>query len=256
MKQRKQRNLINQTQKASWLRRSITRALGRLMLLSSTALLLAVAPIAHAAAIPTVLFNGTAQTFTFQNVTTNVDSAGDTVPDLFSSLKSIVPGDSITQDIILSVQKIPNDQQVTIYLQAESENDDYNTLLESATLQVVHDGEEITQSLADPVALGVFDSAATKETAVTLTIPVSVGNEISGLSANIDWVFSAEYAPETQTSTGTTSTTPSSTATTSTSTNTSSPKTGDASFIWLWGALGFFFSLVSFLLFILLLRKK
>ncbi len=210
-----------------------TCALMGSVLFGGITILSALAPIAHAASVPTVLFNGLAQVFTFQNVSLAVDSTGESVPDLFASLKSIVPGDSITQNIILSVRQIPSDQQVTIYLQAQSENDDYNALLESATLQVVHDGEEITQSLAQPVTLGVFDSAQTKETTVTLTVPISVGNEISGLSANIDWVFSAEYAPEDEVDP---TATPSVSAI-SPSQNQNSPKTGGGSLWWLWVVL-------------------
>ncbi len=176
---------------------------------------------------PVVLFNGETQEFTFENVASTVDDAGQTVPDLFPSLKSIVPGDSITQTITLSVSDVPSDQQITIYLQAELENDDYTTLLQSASIEVVHEGEEITQSLAQAVVLGVFDSDKTQETTVTLTVPTSVGNEISGLSATIDWVFSAVY---TSTTTGTTSVT--------TSTSISSPQTGDTGLLWLWVVLG------------------
>ncbi|MFI3326888.1 MAG: LPXTG cell wall anchor domain-containing protein [Clostridia bacterium] len=142
--------------------------------------------------VPEVTFDANTEEFSYKN--TSLASNGN--PDLFTEFKGAIPGDSFTQDIDLVVTNI-EDETVTIYLQTDSENEVYQTLMELVEFTVYYDGEEVSDgTLADGITLGMFTEDTTKEFTVEFNIPLTVGNEIAALNAEIDWIFVAELIPD------------------------------------------------------------
>ena len=50
-------------------------------------------------------------------------------------------------------------------------------------------------TLAEGVYLGAYSESSQQEINVTLAIPVTAGNELQGLRATVDWIFTAEVIP-------------------------------------------------------------
>ncbi|MFI3327205.1 MAG: LPXTG cell wall anchor domain-containing protein [Clostridia bacterium] len=142
--------------------------------------------------VPEVTFDANTEEFSYKN--TSLADNGN--PDLFTEFKGAIPGDSFTQQIELVVKNI-EDETVTIYLHSEGENEDYQILMELVEFTVYYEGEEVSAgTLADGITLGVFTEDTTKEFTVEFSIPLTVGNEIAALNAEIDWVFVAELIPD------------------------------------------------------------
>ena len=50
-------------------------------------------------------------------------------------------------------------------------------------------------TLAEGVYLGAYSESSQQDITVTLAIPKSAGNELQGLTATVDWIFTAEVIP-------------------------------------------------------------
>ncbi len=137
--------------------------------------------VSMAATVSSVTFNASSNVFTLSDT------------DLFPDLKGLMPGDTVTQEITLDITNVSN-ETVNIYLSSTSENEDCATLAEYATLTVSSaDGTELaSDTLASGVKLAGVTAAYSTTLTVAVEIPIETGNEIAGLTAQNEWVFTAE----------------------------------------------------------------
>ena len=151
-----------------------------------------------AASDPAVIYNGWKHEIEFQNV---LPFGSNQEPDLFSNMKNLMPGDSVTQEIKIGAKYL-GDDSVKLWLRAENANEDYRKLVETCgqwvNLTVKNGKGEIVGDLASGVELGQFSGRNKSETiTVELSIDLEAGNELQGLIAEVDWVFTAEQIPGT-----------------------------------------------------------
>lgn len=141
---------------------------------------------------PAVIYDGSTRAVTFRNAT---PFFGNECPDLFRDIKNAMPGDNFVQTIDVGAEHMGSDK-VRLYLRIENENEDYHTLLHSeelARLEVRRDGQLLDAgSLAGGICLGTFSNRNRAELEVTFCIAPKAGNELQGLLAEVDWVFTAE----------------------------------------------------------------
>lgn len=124
--------------------------------------------------------------------------------DLFPDLKSVMPGDSITQRITVT-NRASQAVDVKIHLRALGAHRDSEEFLSQLTLTVTQVGQgelfnapaDRTAQLTDWVCLGEVQSGGTVELAVTLTVPTTMGNEFADRAGYLDWQFMVEEFPAT-----------------------------------------------------------
>ncbi|MDD4849770.1 MAG: LPXTG cell wall anchor domain-containing protein [Gemmiger sp.] len=189
-------------------------------LVLAAGLCLAMAPAAQAASTA-VTYLGDANRF--------VEPEGQ---DLFNNFKGVMPGDTITQ--IIHLHNIENEgQQVSLYLRAEAPDAAGREFLAQLGM-TVRQGDTVlfqgdaaqTGGLSTDVLLGTFTASTTRDLAVTLSVPTTLGNAYQNAAGAVNWVFTAQNCPAPTPSPGTT-TTP--TGTTVTTTHRAPvPQTGDA----------------------------
>jgi len=136
--------------------------------------------------------------------------------DLFTNYKGVMPGDKLTQKVTVrndASEKI----DVEIFMRALGATDLKNPedgikdvsqaasqdFLEEMTLTVVQDGNselfhapaDQTAQLTDWVSLGKFDSGAEVDLDVTLSVPLSMGNDCQSKIGALDWQFKVVETP-------------------------------------------------------------
>ncbi len=176
------------------MKRLLSLGLALLLLLSA----LGVTAFAGSKLTPNVVYNGSTRKVEFENALLPF-FPGSENPDLFTDLKGMMPGDSVTQTITVGTKNIGADT-VRLFLRTEKENEDYVKLTTSypdwVTFTVAQDGKVLAQGdLKDGVKLGEFRGDGKTELTVTLTIDLEAGNDLQGLVAGVDWVFTAEVEP-------------------------------------------------------------
>ena len=138
---------------------------------------------------------------------------------LFKDLEGAMPGDVLTQKITVTNNSDQSDY-VNIYLRAEPHDEGSNPLetkvkdtetvatmtdfLQQLQMKVEQDGKVIFESspdkpaqLTENVLLGKFHKGDCKELIVTLTVPITLGNEYANRRGEVDWVFTVEELNET-----------------------------------------------------------
>lgn len=132
---------------------------------------------------PTILYDEVKNQFSFINTEET---------DLFPGFKDVIPGDTLTQEIILIGENISVETE--FFLKAEIH--DGVDLPAEITLSVYSDGELISEGPADEtsgltefVRLCSMDKPSTLELTAVLSVPTSIGNEISHVRKDIDWIF-------------------------------------------------------------------
>ena len=168
---------------------------------SATTALLASALIATPAmaapGAPSISYNAQTNTLTVD------DGTGST--DLFTNFKGVVPGDTITQDVVIELANV--EHPTRLYLRADTAGMDPATvaaLSEGVTLSVDFDDAEglVAEPQSDaPTEVFAEDASVliaevTESTAttmhLTLSVDTSVGNEIADMRAEIPWVVTVE----------------------------------------------------------------
>ena len=187
--------------------------------------------VATAEGEPTVLFDAKDNTFTIKGVDiVTVEGVQNVYPDLFPTMKGMMPGDKVTQAINIEVDNVGSNT-VKLYLKAESTdgqptvkneepvkqdnvlvyennadpvNSDYSALFAEglATLTVSYPGKDTEGNdvvlttdgtLKDgAVELGTFTSDAAKSITVTFELPITADNRAADKIAHLGWVFTAE----------------------------------------------------------------
>ena len=149
---------------------------------------------AAAQATSLVRFDGEEKGFTF------VTSGSFSAEDLFVGFKSVMPGDVITQRIVV---RNASSKEMRIYLRAEPVDERHKEFLSRINLQVsTRDGQIFdaaaseTGQLTENTLLGTFRRSGTTQLALTLTVPYDLGNDYMLATGVIPWTFVAEEVIE------------------------------------------------------------
>ena len=138
-----------------------------------------------------VTYDGDAQEFIF------LPGSDYSPTDLFDNFKGVMPGDTITQTIVV---KNDSDSTVEIFLKSYGAAEGDEEFLSQLTLTVeAQDGSELfsapsseTEGLTDWVSLGTFESGAEVTLELTLEVPITLGNEFQNLAGTVIWEFMVE----------------------------------------------------------------
>lgn len=125
--------------------------------------------------------------------------------DLFKNFKGVMPGDELSQDIVIANQLAT--RTVTIYLRAKID-ESYKDFLDNIEIEVSlnkHDlGEKVLAknkaseagNLEKAVCLGTYAPGEQGELKVKIKVDKSMGNEFKNAKGVIEWIFSAEEGEE------------------------------------------------------------
>ena len=163
--------------------------------------------------------------------------------DQFDNFKTVMPGDSIEQRILLR-NDISNDRKIKVYMRALGASKGSEDFLSQLNLTIVKDTDTIlfdataekAAQLTDWVYLGTLYSGGECELVVTLDVPVTLDNQFKNLVGYLDWEFAVEELPVEPD-------------------DPEPPKTGDESQILLWAGL-MVGSLVMLLILLFCGKKK
>lgn len=169
--------------------------------------------------------------------------------DLFEEFKSVMPGDTLTQTILVR-NDASKDVNVKLYIRSLGGHEASVDFLNQLKLTVTQDGNSVLfdapadqkATLEDWVYLGTFYSGAEVTLDVTLTVPIEMGNEFQDVVGYLDWQFKVEEFPtepdDPKPSDPVNPSDPNDPSKPSTPSTPSGPKTGDDFNSWLYIGIG------------------
>lgn len=198
------------------------------------ALLVCLAPGALAAA--SVGYDGSLSEFTFS------PGSSQSPTDLFPNFKDVMPGDELTQQIVIEHGYSKN-VKIRVYLRSLGAAEGSEDFLSQMNLSVEHTGEGVLfdapahekAQLSDWVSLGTLYPGGKATLKVTLEVPANMDSSYADSLGSIDWQFKVEELPLAPG-------------------DPTPPQTGDSGELWLY--IGVFALALPALLLLLLPRKR
>ena len=140
-----------------------------------------------------VYYEGGAENFVFLPGSEYSDT------DLFAGFKDVMPGDTISQRILVMNK---SDRWIRLYMRADPIEESDRDFLSRLNLQVKSKDTEIfdaatseTAQLTENYFLGTFNKNGSTELILTLTVPLDLNNDYMNRLGVIPWTFLLEELP-------------------------------------------------------------